>query len=160
MEGNPPANLGGEGDEKDAGLIPGSGRSPGIGNGNPLQYSCLENPTDRGAWLATVHGVTKSRTRLSVHVCTHTHTHTHTHSETLQMIQPQRILWHLFRTSYSSEDESKPAISSGQSFYLIFGLINGIVSAKSVSSLSWSSVRLTVSYDCLLLPRASSLSIF
>ena len=41
------------------GLIPGSGRSPGEGNGNPLQYSCLENPTDRGAWQATVHGVTR-----------------------------------------------------------------------------------------------------
>ena len=46
-------------------LIPGSGGFPGEGNGNPLQYSCLENPTDRGAWQATVHGVTKSRTRLS-----------------------------------------------------------------------------------------------
>ena len=46
-------------------LIPGSERSPGEGNGNPLQYSCLENPMDRGAWWATVHGVAKSRTRLS-----------------------------------------------------------------------------------------------
>ena len=44
------------------GLIPGSGRSPREGNGNPLQYSCLENPKDRGAWQATVHGVTKSQT--------------------------------------------------------------------------------------------------
>ena len=49
----------------DLGLIPGSGRSSGEGNGNPLQYSCLENPMDGGAWWATVHGVTKSRTRLS-----------------------------------------------------------------------------------------------
>ena len=49
----------------DPGLIPGLGRSPGEGNGNPLQYSCLENPMDRGAWYATVHGVTKSWTRLS-----------------------------------------------------------------------------------------------
>ena len=49
----------------DLGSIPGLGRSPGEGNGNPLQYSCLENPMDRGAWWATVHGVTKSRTRLS-----------------------------------------------------------------------------------------------
>ena len=49
----------------DPGLIPGQGRSPGEGNGNPLQYYCLENPMDRGAWQATVHGVTKSRTRLS-----------------------------------------------------------------------------------------------
>ena len=49
----------------DPGLIPGLGISPGKGNGNPLQYSCLENPMDRGAWQATVHGVTKSQTRLS-----------------------------------------------------------------------------------------------
>ena len=49
----------------DLGSIPGSGRSPGEGNGNPLQYSCLENPMDGGAWWATVHGVAKSRTRLS-----------------------------------------------------------------------------------------------
>ena len=48
----------------DAGLMPRSGRSPGEENGNPLQYSCLENPMDRGAWRATVHGVAKSRTRL------------------------------------------------------------------------------------------------
>ena len=47
------------------GSIPGSGRSPGEGNGNPLQYSCLENSMDGGAWWATVHGVAKSRTRLS-----------------------------------------------------------------------------------------------
>ena len=49
----------------DLGSIPGSGRSPGEGNGNPLQYPCLENPMDGGAWLATVHGVAKSQTRLS-----------------------------------------------------------------------------------------------
>ena len=54
---DPPADLG---------LIPGSGRSPGGGNGNPLQYSCLENPMDGGAWQTTVpYGVTKSRTGLS-----------------------------------------------------------------------------------------------
>ena len=46
----------------DPGLIPGSGRSPGEGNGNPLQYSWLENPTDREGWKATVYGVTKSQT--------------------------------------------------------------------------------------------------
>ena len=49
----------------DLGSIPGWGRSPGEGNGNPLQYSCLENPMDGGAWWATVHRVTKSRTQLS-----------------------------------------------------------------------------------------------
>ena len=49
----------------DLGSIPGSGRSPGEGNGNPLQYSCLENPVDGGAWWAIVHGVTKSQKQLS-----------------------------------------------------------------------------------------------
>ena len=49
----------------DMGSIPGSGRSPGGGHGNPLQYSCLENPMDRGVWYATLHGVTKSWTQLS-----------------------------------------------------------------------------------------------
>ena len=49
------------------GSIPGWGRFPGEGNGNPLQYSCLENPMDRGAWWATVHGVTNSQTRLTSH---------------------------------------------------------------------------------------------
>ena len=47
------------------GSVPGLGRSPGEGNGNPLQYSCLENPMDGGAWRATVHGVAKSQTWLS-----------------------------------------------------------------------------------------------
>ena len=56
-----PANAG---DIRDVGSIPGSGKSPGEGNGNPLQYSCLENPMDRGAWWATVHGVMKSQTQL------------------------------------------------------------------------------------------------
>ena len=63
MVTNLPANAG---DVRDVGLIPGSGRSPGGGNGNPLQCSCLENPMDRGAWWAAVHKVTKSRTRLSL----------------------------------------------------------------------------------------------
>ena len=49
----------------DTGLIPGLGRSSGGGNGNPLQYSCLGNPMDRGAWRGTVHGITKESIRLS-----------------------------------------------------------------------------------------------
>ena len=56
---NPPANAG---DRRDPGLIPGLGRSPGEGNGNPLQYSCLENPMDREAWWVTVYRVAKSWT--------------------------------------------------------------------------------------------------
>ena len=57
MVKNLPANVG---DVRDAGLIPGSERSPGGGHNYPLQYSCLENPMHRGAWRATVHGVTQS----------------------------------------------------------------------------------------------------
>ena len=53
MVKNPPDNAG---DSRDAGSLPGSGRSPGVGNGNPLQYSCLENSMDRGAWWVTVPG--------------------------------------------------------------------------------------------------------
>ena len=55
-------SLASTGDTRDAGWIPGSERSSGVGNGNPLQYSCLENSTDRGAWQATVYGVAKSQT--------------------------------------------------------------------------------------------------
>ena len=61
MVKNPPANAG---DIRDVGLILKSGRSPGGGHGNPLQYSCLENPMDRGAWWPTVHRVVKSWPRL------------------------------------------------------------------------------------------------
>ena len=59
---NPPANAGDAGDMVS---IPGLGRSPGEGNGNPLHYSCLGNPKDRGAWWATIHGVAKTQTGLS-----------------------------------------------------------------------------------------------
>ena len=68
MVKNPPANTG---DTKDMGSIPGSGRSPGVENGNVLQYSYMENSMDRGAWWDTVHGVAKSQTRL------HNQAHTH-----------------------------------------------------------------------------------
>ena len=68
---NPPANTG---DIRDWGSIPGSGRSPGGGPGNPLQYSCLENPMDRGGWRAIAHRVSKSQTQLKrlsmyTHMC-------------------------------------------------------------------------------------------
>ena len=59
MVKNSPANAG---DVKDTGSIPGSGRFPGGGHGNPLQYSCLENPMDRGAWWAMVHRVAQNQT--------------------------------------------------------------------------------------------------
>ena len=59
-----PANAG---DLRNAGFIPGSGRSPGGEHGNPLQYSCLENPMERGAWWDTIHRVKKSQTQLNQH---------------------------------------------------------------------------------------------
>ena len=59
MVKNPPRNA------QDAGSIPGLGKSPGEGNGNPLQYSCLENPMDKGAWRATVHGFARVRPNLA-----------------------------------------------------------------------------------------------
>ena len=73
MVKNPPANAG---DAGDVGSIPVSGRSSGVGNGNLLQYSCLENPMDRAAWQATVHRVAKSWTHLSNWACSHAVIHT------------------------------------------------------------------------------------
>ena len=70
---NPPANRG---DVRDTGSIPALGRSPGAGHRDPLQYSCLENAMDRGAWRVIVHGVTKNQTRLK-RVSMHTYRHTH-----------------------------------------------------------------------------------
>ena len=61
LSGNLPSNAG---DARDVGSTPGSGRSPGGGHGNPLQYSCPENPMDRGAWRAIVRGIEKSRTQM------------------------------------------------------------------------------------------------
>ena len=76
---NLPANTG---DKRDTVLVPGSGRFPGVGNGNPVQYSCPGNSMDRGAWQAAVHGVTKSWTCECA--CTHTHTHTYTQLLSIQ----------------------------------------------------------------------------
>ena len=72
------------GDIRDMGLIPGLGRFLGAETGNPLQYSCMENSTDKGAWWAIVHGPAKGWTQLST--CTYTHTHTHTHTPLLLII--------------------------------------------------------------------------
>ena len=78
----------------DPGSIPGSRRSPGEGNSNPLQYSCLENPMDRGAWWATVHGVAESWTRLS------DFTHSLTHS-----LPPWDTWCHLHFTNEKTENK-------------------------------------------------------
>ena len=85
----------------DLGSIPGSRRSPGEGNGNPLQYSFLENPMDGGAWWAAVHAVPKNRTQLreqffmqTVHLSFYTHTHTHT-----------RLIWHQWKSGINMSQE-------------------------------------------------------
>ena len=78
---NPPVN---EGDTRDAGSIPESGKSPGERNGNPLQYSCLENSMGRRAWQARAHGVTESWTQLNPN--THTHNYIHTHSQSKHLL--------------------------------------------------------------------------
>ena len=87
MVKNLPANAG------DTNSIPGRGRSHAGGNGNPLRYSCLETPMDRGAWRAIVHGVAKSQTRLSTHVNTHTNTHTHIPNRKLYATSQQHKLF-------------------------------------------------------------------
>ena len=93
-------------DTRATGLITGLGRSPGEGSGNLLQYSCLENSMDRGAWQATILGVTKSRTRMGTRVCRgvggahkyilrHTSkTHTQTHIQTCEKSHVQKHTWH------------------------------------------------------------------
>ena len=85
------------GDGRDLGLILGSERSPGGGHGNPLQYFCLENPMERGAWRDTVYGVAELDMAecVRMHACTHTHTHTPhlVNSRVLQtFVQNRRLL--------------------------------------------------------------------
>ena len=88
---NLPANAG---DITDVGLIPGLGRSPAGGHGNPLQCSCLENPMDRGAWWAAVHRIAKSVTQLkqlSTHARMHIHTHKYTYTYTFKYQLPSKL---------------------------------------------------------------------
>ena len=84
------------GDTRDMGLIPGSWRSSGVGNDNSFQYSCLENPMDRGAWWPTVHGFTKNQTWPSTHR-THIHTHTSSNSVILcKQIKIWSVVWIIY----------------------------------------------------------------
>ena len=76
------------GDMRDAGSIPGSGRSPGRGHSNPLQFSCLETPMDRGAWWDTVHGIIKSWIRLR-----HLSTSQHRAAQRLPSLERHGVLW-------------------------------------------------------------------
>ena len=84
---NPPANVG------DMVSSLGSGRSPSAGNGNLLQYSCLENSMNRGAWQATVHGITKNQTHLSTRTHTHTYTDTHNYHNWNQIFLENKKSW-------------------------------------------------------------------
>ena len=97
MVKNPPTSPG---DARDAGLIPGLGRSAGVGNGDPLQYSCLENYMHKGAWKTTVHEVKKSQLQLSMHRHTLTHTHTHTHIS-IPPYTPEHTHTHVYTTLYT-----------------------------------------------------------
>ena len=93
----------------DLGSIPGLGRSPGEGNGSPLQYYCLENPMDRGAWQATVHGVAESQTRLSdfsSHVYIYTHSDLLDHFHFFSPLVPLTYKYLLYPPSYSNPNLS------------------------------------------------------
>ena len=105
-----------EGDAGDKSLIPGWRISPREENGNLLQYSCLENSMDRGAWWATAHGVEKRGTRLSAH--THTHTHSDTNSKD-QALGTQNCIWH------SPHSQEQPASLERHSalFIYLFGIL-------------------------------------
>ena len=108
---NQPAKAG---DVKDAGSIPGLGRSPGGENGHPLQYSCLENPMDGGAWWATVHGVTESRTQhkqLRMHA--HTMEENHCREETqgmLARVRGQAGRWKVEQIRAQTQRKGEPAM--------------------------------------------------
>ena len=87
----------------DMGSIPGPGWTPGGGHGNPLQYSCPENPMDRGTWWAIVHGVAKGQIQLKqLSTRTHTHTHTHTHTQSVT----SNAQTHLLNTIYKKVDNT------------------------------------------------------
>ena len=89
------------GDVRDKGSVPGSGRSPGGGHGNPLQYSCLENPTDKGAWQATVHRVAKSLTELKW-----------LSTESVETLEDNDILWILCSFASSDASGKEPACNA------------------------------------------------
>ena len=104
----------------DPGSIPGSGRSPGEGNGNPLQYSCLENPMDGGAWQATVHGVAKSRTWLSDFTFTFKRLFSSSSLSTIRVVKVKvKSLSHvrLFTTPWTAACQAPPSMGFSRQEY-------------------------------------------
>ena len=95
---NQPASAG---DVRDKGSVPGLGRSPGGGHGNPLQCSCLENPTDKGAWWATIHRVAKSLTELK-----------RLSAESVETLEDNDILWILCSFASSDANGKEPACNA------------------------------------------------
>ena len=99
-----PCQCGRRGDTRDASSIPGSGSSPGGGNGSPLQYSCMENPMDKGAWWASIHGAVKSRTRLSNWAPSHTQV----------KILPSLSLMHTYGRRSKGPPQGSPGLWEGE----------------------------------------------
>ena len=123
MVNNLPANAA---DTRDTNLIPGLGRSPGVGNGNPLWYSCLENSMVRGAWWTTVCGFSKSRHSERLSTCTDTHTHTHTHTHTRETKE-------LTAQYFALKKQSRPSCKEGNKFFI---RILWAVSLQNVNALT------------------------
>ena len=109
MVKNPSANAR---DAGGAGSIPGLRRSPGGGNGNPLQYSCWESRMDRGAWRATVHGVAKNQPQLSTHV--HTHSAVYCTETGLEGARAVRVQWHKISNDTGKRVREKTGCKSGR----------------------------------------------
>ena len=92
---HPPPRPANAGDTRASDSITGLGRSPGEGNGNLLQYSCLENSMDRGAWQATILGIAKSRTRMGTHACRGVGEYTNTYLDTLPKLTQRLTFRHV-----------------------------------------------------------------
>ena len=133
----PPANTGGI---RDMSLITGSGRCPEGGHGNPLQYSCLENPVDRGAWQTTIHGVMKSRTRLSnlAHrqpICSISLGKkpdvSQTDSLPITRLSRHRSTLRVVKVCHKGSQTNLKAISLSQDFYKVYHISPFVISSVS-----------------------------
>ena len=134
-----PLSLGGlsvnAGDTRDAGLIPGSGRSPGVVNSTPLHYSCLENPMDRGPWQATVHGTTKIWTQLSIPAHGYAMNLKRRSCREVNSVQLiSRVL--LFATPWTAACQASLSITNSWSLLRLISIGDGIQPSHPLSSLS------------------------